>query len=441
MKILIAEDDLVTRELLKRILSHMSDEIVEAGDGLEALEMIEKEDPDFLFTDLQMPELGGYELVEAVRNSKKHNQLPVVCMSSVKDKDEVTRLVALGVQDYILKPIRPAEVHDRFRKVIAQHSGWRRRQGAEGARILLLVDVDPNFREFARTFLSPPFTVLEAISGAHALRVYKDADVKPTVVLAARGLPLVNEVQLKNLITRMAAEASGLAPSFWLCADEQPPRDIMQHFVGLVRRSFVPDAFTAELRRTLLHGHSPVDKLRLHFAEDARRWSLTATRQTLGVMSGQEVKVVDAPENPVITDGVAGRISLSAADVSVVVLIACAAADAVGLAGKVLRREVTLDSGGADVFGELSNTIGGRARAGLIEAGFDLTISLPDIVTSYTTDPTEQWDLADWFETSEGSRFFVGMRCEELANAGLAPSALQSAAALLSSDSVDDALF
>ncbi|MBL8958930.1 MAG: response regulator, partial [Gemmatimonadetes bacterium] len=90
MKILIAEDDLVTRELLKRILSHMADEIVEAGDGIEALEKLETEDPDFLFTDLQMPELDGRALLEAIRNSKEHSEMPVVCMSAVKDKDEVT---------------------------------------------------------------------------------------------------------------------------------------------------------------------------------------------------------------------------------------------------------------------------------------------------------------------------------------------------------------
>ncbi len=413
MKILVAEDDLVTRELLKRILSHMSDEIVEAGDGLEALEMIEKEDPDFLFTDLQMPELGGYELVEAVRNSKKHSQLPVVCMSSVKEKDEVTRVVALGVQDYILKPIRPAEVHDRFRKVIAQHSGWRRRQGAKGARTLMLVDADPNFREFARTFLEGAFTVVEAASGAHALRVYKEADAKPNIVLAAHGLPLVNEVQLKNLITRMAMEGGGLPPSFWLCADETPTRDTMQHFVGVVHRSFVPDVFTAELKRTLLHGHAPIDKLRIHFAEDARRWSLNATRQTLGVMSGQEVKTLDVGAATEITEGVAGRITLSRPDLSVVVVIACASAEAIGLASKVLKREVTLEAGGLDVFGELSNSIGGRARAALMEAGFDLTVSQPEVLPSYTSNPSERWDLADWFETEEGSRFFVGMRCEE----------------------------
>lgn len=441
MKILIAEDDLVTRELLKRILSHMSDEIVEAGDGLEALEMIEKEDPDFLFTDLQMPELGGVELIEAVRNSKKHSQLPVVCMSSVKERDEITSLVRLGIQDYILKPIRPAEVHDRFRKVISQHSGWRRRQGAEGVRALLLVDPDPNFREFAKTFLEPAFTITEAVSGAHALRVYKEADAKPSVVLAARGLPLVNELQLKNLMARMASDMGGMPPAFWLCADDEPPAKVLVDFAGFVRRSFVPDAFAEELRRTLLHGHAPVDKLRIHFTEDARRWSHTAIRQTLGVMSGQEVRVLKAEEAPATTSGVAGRIMLSNTGLSVTIIILCEQQDAVALASKVLRREATVETGGVDVFGELSNTVGGRARAALIEHGFDLQLSLPEILADHTLPPDGRWDLSDWYETAGGSRFFVGMTCAELPGGAPSASALLQGATAGGTDSADDALF
>ncbi|MBK8058355.1 MAG: response regulator [Gemmatimonadetes bacterium] len=106
MKILVAEDDLVTREILKRILTHMSDEILEANNGVEALEMIERHDPDFLFTDIQMPLLDGLAVVEAVRSSRTHSMLPIVCMASVKDNDDITRLVSLGIADYILKPLR-----------------------------------------------------------------------------------------------------------------------------------------------------------------------------------------------------------------------------------------------------------------------------------------------------------------------------------------------
>lgn len=419
MKILIAEDDLVTRELLKRILSHMADEIVEAGDGLEALEMLETEDPDFLFTDLQMPELDGHALLEAVRSSPKHAQLPVVCMSAVKDKDEVTALLALGIQDYILKPIRPAEVHERFRKVIAQHSGWRRRQGAEGGKSLLLVDPDPEFREFVKPFLDGHFTLTEAVSGAHALRLFKDAEVKPNYVLTAKDLPLVSETQLVSLLTKMSADFRVPAPAFWLCADDEEIDDKRAPFFeGRIRRTFVPDAFTAELRRTLITERSASERLRAHFEDGARRWSLTATRQALGVMSGQEVTTIAAKHAEPIVDGVAGRIQLTGPDVRVHVLIACPREHAMALASKVLRREVSFENGAADVVGELSNTLGGRARAALLEQGHDLQLSLPEILTDYAIDPSARWDLADWFETMGKQRFFVAFAVDEFTGAG-----------------------
>ncbi len=414
MKILVAEDDLVTREILKRILTHMSDEIIEANNGVEALELIESEDPDFLFTDLQMPMIDGLAVVEAVRASKSHSMMPIVCMSSVKDKDEITKLVSLGIADYILKPLRPGEVHDRFKKVIAQNAGWRQRQGAEGHQTLLVVDADPNFRQFAVPILESEFTVMQAISGAHALRVFQDSEIKPTTVMVAEGLPLVSEVQVANLLSRLAIEAKTGIPSFWLVTDNsRVAPDVARHFTGIIRRSFVPDTFVAELRRTLLRGSSPVEKLRKHLRDEGSKWMVTGTRQTLGVMSGQDVETV-ATGGRKITDGVAGRIVLTGETEKLHVLIACNRGDAERLASKVLRREATLDTGALDVFGEFSNTIGGRARAALLERDFDLHISLPEIDKSCTMKDTDkEWDAASWFKTANGDTFFVSLWLEE----------------------------
>jgi CheY-like chemotaxis protein len=410
MKILIAEDDLVTRELLKRVLSHMADEIVEAGNGPETLEKIESEDPDFLFTDLQMPELDGYALVEAIRNSKTHAQMPIVCMSSVKEKEEVVSLLALGIQDYILKPIRPAEVHDRFKKVIAQHSGWRRRHNTDGARIMLLVDTDPNFLELAKPILEEHYQLSIATSGAHALRVFREMEPKPTTVLVARGMPLVSEAQLCNLMNRMATDASAPEPQFWLLGDDDNmPSDLQQIFQGVLRRNFVPDGFKQELRQTLLRGTSPVERLKAHFADDAHKWAVSAARQTLRATSGQEVALVAPLETQGIAGGVAGRIKLTSPELKVSFLIACGKEDAMALASKALKREVASENDAADVLGELSNTIAGRARAALVERGWDLNLTLPETEAGFSGELGAQWDLANWYQTEGGSRVFIGI--------------------------------
>lgn len=253
MKILVAEDDLVTREILKRVLMPLADAIVEASNGVEALELIETEDPDFLFTDLQMPLLDGLAVVEAVRGSKSRSKLPIVCMSSVKDRDEITRLVKLGIADYILKPIRPNDVQDRLRAVISRHGGWRQSPGMPGERALLLVNSDPAFQQLACELLEPHFSVQPATTGAQALRLFQTAVPRASVILVSEELSLLSEVQIVSMITKLALEASVETPDFWLLSEggETAP-DVAAHFSGTVRRSADRDSLATEFRRSIL---------------------------------------------------------------------------------------------------------------------------------------------------------------------------------------------
>jgi hypothetical protein len=201
---------------------------------------------------------------------------------------------------------------------------------------MLFVDSDPNFRQFAIPLFELDFIVQQAISGAHALRVFQDAELKPTTVLVSEGLPLVSEVQVVNLISKLAIEAKTGTPTFWLVSDnELAPPNIMRHFAGLSRRSFVPDTLLAELRPTLLRGSSPIEKLRRYVQEEGSKWMVTATRQTLGVMSGQDVTTVRAGGRS-IENGVSGSIVLSRPGERLHVLIAGNKADAERLASKVL---------------------------------------------------------------------------------------------------------
>jgi two-component system chemotaxis response regulator CheY len=259
MKILVVEDELVTRTLLKRLLTNMSLEVVEAGDGMEALEKLESENPDLLLTDLQMPGLGGRMLIQTVRASKEHRLLPIVCMSAVKDKQEIVDVMALGIQGYILKPINTTELNERFRRVIAEHGGWRSRLAASsGRQTVMLVDPNASFREVARPILERTFTVVEAPSGPQGLRVFKESDPRPSVVIVTKDLPMVGEEQFAHLVRTLAESMQIPAPQFWLCVSEDAPAgDLPSGFTGQITRSPTPEALAAELERTLLAGLTP----------------------------------------------------------------------------------------------------------------------------------------------------------------------------------------
>lgn len=253
MKILVAEDDAITRELLKRVLARLSDQVLEATSGVEALDLIEREDPDFLFTDIQMPVLDGFAVVEAVRASATHRQLPIVCLSGIKDRDEVKRLVELGIADYILKPLKLSDALERFGRVIEKHSGWRQRPGGVGQPTLFLVDPDPDYREFAAPLLASEFIVRRVTSGARALRLYHESQPRPRVILVADGGGFVTDVQLAEFISRVAEEAREPRPAFVLLSRSGTlPAGAARYFDGIVQRTRDAEEFVQEVRRTVL---------------------------------------------------------------------------------------------------------------------------------------------------------------------------------------------
>lgn len=125
MKIVIAEDDAVVRALLHRVAEFDRHDAFLAEDGRQALEIIEREDPDMLITDLRMPELDGFGLIDALRALPKHRRMPIICLSSVNSSEDVSALIERGISDYVLKPARPADLAQRIRAVAARERYWK----------------------------------------------------------------------------------------------------------------------------------------------------------------------------------------------------------------------------------------------------------------------------------------------------------------------------
>ena len=125
MKILISDDDPIIRMFVRRTAEHASHEVVTAQHGRHALEMLASEDPDLLITDLHMPELDGYGLINAIRELPHHSEMPIICMSSVSDRDEIAKLIATGIAGYVVKPVRPSEFLDRIQAVAPRAHAWK----------------------------------------------------------------------------------------------------------------------------------------------------------------------------------------------------------------------------------------------------------------------------------------------------------------------------
>lgn len=105
-KILIADDEAEIRDVLHLYLEKDGYEVVEAVDGVDAMEKIQKENPDLVILDIMMPGLDGYRVL---RNVRENNNIPVI-MLSAKDTDADKILgLDLGADDYITKPFGPLE--------------------------------------------------------------------------------------------------------------------------------------------------------------------------------------------------------------------------------------------------------------------------------------------------------------------------------------------
>jgi putative two-component system response regulator len=116
-KILIAEDDLAQRMLLRMTLEGEGYEVIEAENGLEALarrdEHSEYLNLRLLITDLSMPELDGFELIKTIREREVHYTY-IIVLTSNDDDGSLMKALALGADDFLTKPVKPEELKLRL---------------------------------------------------------------------------------------------------------------------------------------------------------------------------------------------------------------------------------------------------------------------------------------------------------------------------------------
>lgn len=104
IKALVVEDFKTMRKMVIKVLDSLNVHTIEAANGLEALEKLEKETVDMVFTDLVMPEMDGFELCEEIRRRDSLRALPVIVISTHRDAKYVIQALRGGADDYLTKP-------------------------------------------------------------------------------------------------------------------------------------------------------------------------------------------------------------------------------------------------------------------------------------------------------------------------------------------------
>jgi len=120
IKILVAEGEPQTAQLIEFKLKQQGFEVLHARDGDGAINTFPRVMPDLVLLDAMMPVMDGFEVLRRVKESPVLKNIPVIMLTAKnKDKNVVAGL-ELGAADYIVKPFSPAELVARVRKVLVQ---------------------------------------------------------------------------------------------------------------------------------------------------------------------------------------------------------------------------------------------------------------------------------------------------------------------------------
>lgn len=103
--IVVAEDDPSSRELVCEILDAQGYHVIEACNGSDALDQIEKLSPDLLVMDIQMPLIGGLAAIERIRQDSRFANLRVLAVTAHAMAGDRERILASGFDGYVSKPI------------------------------------------------------------------------------------------------------------------------------------------------------------------------------------------------------------------------------------------------------------------------------------------------------------------------------------------------
>lgn len=113
---MVIDDSRAMRLILRRIVTGLNFEVVEAGNGREAMDRLEELDtvPELALIDWNMPEMNGLEFVTAVRADKKYRGMTLMMVTTESEHGQIVRALAAGAHEYVIKPFTPDAIVDKL---------------------------------------------------------------------------------------------------------------------------------------------------------------------------------------------------------------------------------------------------------------------------------------------------------------------------------------
>jgi CheY-like chemotaxis protein len=233
MKILIADDDPISRCILKMILEKAKWEVQEAADGKEAWEALQTDPkPDLCVFDISMPHFDGLTLLQKIRDTENLSPLKVILCTSFADRSKVESAAKLSVAAYIIKPYKAAAIVEKIESILSPPSNGNDSEAIESVCRRLQID-QATLGELVTTLKTQLADVIDLVEKEFPIREPEKLVLRVNVVKSAAA----------NLGCSDLAKAAGIL--------EQELRenrlDVFQSLEGLIKEKQKVDTLLGKL--------------------------------------------------------------------------------------------------------------------------------------------------------------------------------------------------
>ncbi|MCS7228590.1 MAG: response regulator [Candidatus Kryptonium sp.] len=117
--ILVVDDSPTIRKFVSLALENIGYKVLTASDGMEVFEILAKvETIDLIITDINMPNLDGFELIKSLRSDERFKDVPIIILSSLSDGESIDTGLKLGANSYLIKPFNVKRVQYEVSKYL-----------------------------------------------------------------------------------------------------------------------------------------------------------------------------------------------------------------------------------------------------------------------------------------------------------------------------------
>lgn len=242
--VLCVEDSTVLRRKIVGTLRSDGYEVHEAADGLEALDVLQRESVDLMISDLEMPRMDGFALCRAVKSDPRTGDVPVLICSMLSAEQDIQRGFDAGADDYLMKPIVDSELLSRVRRLLQRDETMRQE------RVLIADDSDFVRKMVRRALRANGFQILEAVDGREAL----DRIAAEKVDLVILDFEMPNVDGREAALTLRKDPDTAEIPIIFLTSRTSKTDELAVRSTGIqafIAKPFQADRVVAEVERLL----------------------------------------------------------------------------------------------------------------------------------------------------------------------------------------------